>query len=200
MVLEKIHILAFAGSLRKHSYNKMLLRAAQQLTPDTVEIEIFDLAPIPLYNMDLETSGVPEAVNELRVVIGRADAILMAVPEHNGTISAVLKNAIEWVSRRKPAYREYTTTHTPFFQKPVAFVGAATSHFATIRAQTHLIYVCSFLEMLPMSKPSLMLANAQHCFDEEGNLIDETAKKRLKKVLVAFYEWIEKTKGIINQF
>lgn len=186
----KIKILAFAGSLRKNSYNKFLLQAASDLSPDTMEISIFDLQDIPLYNMDLEKIGVPAIVNDFRNAIGAADAIILAVPEHNGTISAVMKNAIEWASRRNSAYLAYQDKFTPFYQKPVAIVGASTSHFATIRAQTHLLYLCNLLQMQTMSKPSLMLAHAQNCFDEKGVLIDEDTKKKIRNLLLTFSEWI----------
>ncbi len=189
METKNINILAFAGSLRKESYNKWLLKEAQKISPEHVVIEIFNLADLPLYNMDLESSGIPDAVNDFRSAIGQADALLIAVPEHNGTISAVLKNAIEWASRRNDAYRKYTQAHTPFYQKPVAFIGASTSHFATIRAQTHLLYICSLLQMLPMSKPNLMLAHAQNSFNKQGDLIDETVKNKLLHVVNALHDW-----------
>lgn len=191
----KIKILTFAGSLRKRSYNKMLLQEAKKDAPESIEIEIFDLSPIPLYNMDLEDSGVPQSVNDFRAAIGNADALLIAVPEHNGTISAVLKNAIEWATRRNSAYEKFTEKQTPFFKKPVAVIGASTSQFATIRAQTHFLYLCTWLQMLPMAKPNLMLAQAQNCFNEKGDLINENTREKLNKVICSLYDWtIKNTK------
>jgi len=190
MLTKKIKILAFAGSLRKKSYNKLLLQATQSLVSKKMEINIFDLAAIPLYNMDLENGAIPPVVNQFRSAIGEADALLIAVPEHNGTISAVLKNAIEWASRRNANYLEYTQKRTPFYRKPVTFIGASTSYFATIRAQTHLLYICSLLEMHPMGKPCLTLANAQDCFNDEGILTDTSVVERLTIQLDAFHKWI----------
>ncbi len=196
--MKKFKILAFAGSLRAGSYNKFLLQAATELCPASMEISIFDLKNIPLFNMDLEKTGLPEVINDFRAAIGAADALILGVPEHNGTISAVMKNAIEWASRKNKAYSAYQDKFTPFYQKPIAIMGASTSHFATIRAQTHLLYLCNLLQMQTMSKPSLMLAHAQHAFNEEGRLIDEAAKKRITKLLLDFNDWILYTKTALK--
>src|SRR3972149_1144391 len=95
---KQINILGFAGSLRKGSYNKALLRAALELSPADAKLEIFDLEGIPPYNMDLE-DRIPEKVKEFKEKIRTADAILMASPEHNYSIPGNLKNAIFESSR-----------------------------------------------------------------------------------------------------
>jgi len=89
-----VTILGFAGSLRKNSYNKALLRAAAELVPEDAELEIFDLEGIPLFNQDLETQ-IPEKVKEFKVKIKAADAILIVTPEYNSSFPGVLKNAID---------------------------------------------------------------------------------------------------------
>ena len=91
-------ILGFAGSLRKGSYNKALLRAAVELAPKDAKLEIFDLEGIPPFNQDLEVQ-MPERVREFKARIKAADAILLATPEYNYSIPGVLKNAIDWDSR-----------------------------------------------------------------------------------------------------
>ncbi len=94
-----VRVLGFSGSLRKGSYNTGLLRAAAELVPDGMTLEIFDLATIPLYNGDVETAGAPEAVRQFKAAIAAADALLIATPEYNYSIPGVLKNAIDWASR-----------------------------------------------------------------------------------------------------
>src|SRR5688572_32897082 len=94
-----IHVLGFAGSLRRGSYNRALLRAAQELAPAGMVIEVFDLAPIPLYNADVEAQGDPEPVAAFKAAIRQADALLIACPEYNHGVPGVLKNAIDWASR-----------------------------------------------------------------------------------------------------
>ena len=109
-------ILSFVGSLRAGSYNRLLLRAAAEEAPEEMTIEIFDLAPIPLYNEDLEVGDGPEPVARLKEAIARADGVLIATPEYQHGISGVLKNALDWASR--PAGRSVLRG------KPVATMGA----------------------------------------------------------------------------
>src|SRR5690349_8990 len=95
----RLRVLGFAGSLRQGSYNRGLLRAAQRLAPDGMTIQIFDLAPLPLYNADFDTEGAPEPVVAFRAAIQESDALLIATSEYNHGVPGVLKNAIDWASR-----------------------------------------------------------------------------------------------------
>jgi chromate reductase len=92
-------ILAIAGSLRQGSYNRGLLRAAQEHAPDWVEVQFFDIGTLPFFNEDVEANGDPEAVRRLKDAISRANAVLIATPEYNGAVPGVLANAIDWASR-----------------------------------------------------------------------------------------------------
>jgi len=94
----KLTILGISGSGRKRSYNTALLEAAKELLPQGATLEVVDVSKLPLYNQDLE-HDLPEAVKELKKKIHGADAILIATPEHNCSVTAVLKNAIEWGNR-----------------------------------------------------------------------------------------------------
>src|SRR6185436_20266842 len=97
--MSTLKILGFAGSLRRASYNRGLLRAAIEHAPGGMEISGFDLAPIPLYNGDVEAEGVPEPVEAFKRAIRAADGLLIAIPEYNYGVPGVLKNAIDWASR-----------------------------------------------------------------------------------------------------
>ena len=125
--LSHLNILGISGSLRKASFNRGLLRAAQELAPDDVEIELFDLLDIPIYNGDVEADGKPDSVQRLQERIVAADAVLIATPEYNGSYSGVLKNAIDWASRPFP--------QPVLAEKPVGIMGAAAGRFGTARAQ-----------------------------------------------------------------
>lgn len=94
-----IEILAFAGSLRNGSYNRALLRAAKELAADSLQITIFELQGIPLYNADVEVEGDPKRVTEFKEAIRNTDGLLIATPEYNHGVAAVTKNAIDWASR-----------------------------------------------------------------------------------------------------
>jgi len=176
-----IEVLGFAGSLRKGSYNRAALRAASLLALDMMNLEIFQLDDIPLYNGDVEAKGFPAPVQELKERIGRADALLIVTPEYNYSISGVLKNAIDWASR--------PPTDTPLDGKPVAIMGASTSRFGTVRAQLHLRQVCFALNMPVLAKPEVHIARAREKFDEHGNLIDERVVSQIRSLLHALVDW-----------
>ena len=181
--MDKIKILGFAGSLRKGSYNKALLRAAVELCPPGAEIETFDIAGIPLYNQDLENEPA-EKVTEFKAKIRAADAILIVTPEYNYSIPGVLKNAIDSASR---PYGD-----NAFDGKPVAMMGASIGTLGTARAQYHLRQSCVFLNMHAMNQPEVMVANAQAKIDAVGNLHDEESRKRIRELLEALVLWTEK--------
>ncbi len=174
-------ILGIPGSLRRASYNKGLLRAAREVAPDGIAIEIVDLADIPLYNEDVRAAGDPEPVRALKEAIAAADALLIATPEYNYSMPGVLKNAIDWVSR-PPA-------ETPLRHKPVALIGASTGGFGTVRAQLALRQVFVFTESFVMPKPELLVSQAGRLFDDAGNLVDPGVRDRLRAVVEALADW-----------
>ncbi len=109
MSTPNLNILAIAGSLRKASLHRALIRSLQDLAPDDLNIESFDLIDIPLFNQDVEDENLPEAVQALRSKIEQADGIIWATPEYNGVMSGVIKNAIDWTSRQGLLARRPTT-------------------------------------------------------------------------------------------
>jgi chromate reductase len=178
-----LKILGFAGSLRKASYNKALLRAAVELAPKDVEIEVFDLDGIPPFNQDFERQ-LPEKVKEFKAKIKAADAVLIATPEYNYSIPGVLKNAIDWASR--------PYSDSAFDGKPVAIMGASIGMLGTARAQYHLRQCFVFLNMYPLNKPEVMVAYAPQKFDENGRLTDEETRKYVAMLLQSLVDWAEK--------
>jgi chromate reductase len=175
-----VTILGFAGSLRKASYNKALLRTAVELAPKDVKIEVFDLDEIPPFNQDFEKEP-PEKVKVFKAKIKAADAILIATPEYNYSIPGVLKNAIDWASRPYP--------DNAFDGKPVAIMGASTGMLGTARAQYHLRQCFVFLNMYPVNKPEVMVTYAPQKFDENGRLTDEDTRKYVAALLQSLVDW-----------
>lgn len=173
-------ILGIAGSLRKGSYNRAALRAAQKLVPEGMRIDIFELQGIPLYDGDQE-SRPPERVVQLKAAVRAADAVLFATPEYNYSIPGVLKNAIDWGSR---PYGD-----SAWEGKPVAVMGVSPGNLGTARAQYHLRQVFVFLNMFALNRPEVMIGNADERFDEQGNLTDQDTKERTRKLLVALESW-----------
>ena len=179
-------ILGIAGSLRKASFNRAALRAAQQLVPEGVNLEIFDLEGIPPFNQD-EEAHPPERVAQLKARVRAADAILLVTPEYNYSIPGVLKNAIDWASR---PYGD-----SAWEGKPVALMGASVGAMGTSRAQYHLRQVFVFLNMYPLNRPEVMITNAAQRFDEKGNLKDEDTKAHIQNLLVALVAWAKHHEG-----
>jgi chromate reductase, NAD(P)H dehydrogenase (quinone) len=182
---DKIKILAFAGSLRKNSYNKMLLNAAIELKPENIEIEIIDIKDIPLYNGDVEEVGIPEAVSKFKEKAKNADGVLIATPEYNHAISGVLKNAIDWASR--PPYN-------PFSEKPVGIMGATMGISGTISSQESFRHIGAILNMHILNTPMVLVSTAQNKFDENGKLTDVETRKIIGNFLEAFSNWTKKFK------
>lgn len=182
-VERQIKILAFAGSLRKGSYNKALVRAAVELAPENVKMEVFDLEGIPPYNQDLE-SNPPQRVAEFKEKIRNADALLIATPEYNYSVSGVLKNAIDWASRPK--------ADTPLEGKPVAIMSASTGRHGGARAQYHLRQSFVFLNMHPINRPEVMLSSAQDNVDANGKVTNEQTRQLIRQLLEALVEWTKR--------
>ncbi|WP_223246971.1 NADPH-dependent FMN reductase [Sulfuriferula thiophila] len=174
-----IKILGFAGSLRKDSYNRALLLAAQKLVPDGAEIEIVDIGSFPLYNEDLEAS-LPAAIADFKAKLVQADAILMVTPEYNYSISGVLKNALDWASRPYGS--------NSFDGKPVAIMGATSGTVGTARAQYHLRQICVFLNAYVLNRPEIMVSSVADKF-KDGELVDDKTKQKVREQLVALMAW-----------
>lgn len=171
-----IKILGFAGSLRKGSYNKLLLNNAYELiSGKEAELEIYDLINIPLYNQDIEKISFPDSVKELHSKIKDADCLLIASPEYNYSVTGVLKNAIDWASR--PA------DNPPILGKPAAIMGASPSGFGTVRSQLHLRQVLFALAMPVVSKPEVHVSAAGKAFDDNGDLLDERIRQSIGKLI-----------------
>ncbi|MFO7323282.1 MAG: NAD(P)H-dependent oxidoreductase [Chloroflexota bacterium] len=182
-----IHVLGFSGSLRKGSYNTRLLHIAKDMLPQGMTLEIFDLSPIPLYNEDVRQQGYPPAVAEFRRKIREADALLIACPEYNYSVTGVLKNAIDWASRVE--LHEPPGSPSPLYGKPLGIIGVG-SRYGTVRAQLELHQIAVAVNMFPLNKPEVYISNLPtSAFDEQGNLINEDSRKFLRQHLEALYDW-----------
>jgi chromate reductase len=181
-----VNILGFAGSLRKGSYNKALLRAALELVPKGTKLETFDLEGIPPFNQDLENQP-PQKVKEFKAKIRAADAILIATPEANYTLPGVLINAMNWASR---PYGD-----NAFSGKPVAVMGASVGMLGTARAQYHLRQSFVFLNMIPVNQPEVMVPFAQDKIDKEGKLTDQKTRGKIGELLGALVAWTRRLQG-----
>lgn len=179
--MRTISVLGFAGSLRERSYNRALLRAAQELAPEGMVIEIFNLMGIPLYDADVETRGDPEPVGKFKAAIRRADALLIACPEYNHGVPGVLKNAIDWASRPPRS--------AVLDRKPVALIGASPGMTGSARGQSQLRQAFEFTNSYALPQPEMLVARAHEKFDAEGTLTDQGTREHLARLLGALAEW-----------
>jgi chromate reductase len=151
------------------------------MLPEGMTLEVFDLAPVPLFNQDLSDAGAfPPSVTDLKARIRAADALLIATPEYNFSVPGVLKNAIDWVSR--------PIAESPFDNKPAAVMGAGGA-MGTSRAQYHFRQTAVFLNLRMVNRPEVTVPNAREKFDASGNLKDETSRGFVRKLLEALYDW-----------
>ncbi|MGH8456184.1 MAG: NADPH-dependent FMN reductase [Stenotrophobium sp.] len=182
---DTVHILGISGSLRKDSYNTAALRAAQELAPAGMKIEIADISQLPLYHADVQAQGFPEVVQKLGAQIRTADGLLFACPEYNYSVSGVLKNAIDWVSR---------LDKQPFAGKHAAIMGASIGMLGTARAQYHLRQIGVFVDLRFLNRPEVMIAKAQDRFDSVGKLTDAPTRELIAKLLIALRDSISARK------
>ena len=179
--MDRITVLGFAGSLRRTSLNRGLIRAAAEHAPGRIIIEIFDLRDMPLYDQDVEDAGDPAPVASFKQAIANADALLVATPEYNHGMPGVLKNALDWASRPRAT--------SPLADKPVAIMGASPGRGATARAQAHLRDAFVFSGACVMPLPEVLVGRAAEHFDPDGNVTDPALRDSIAGLVDSLHRW-----------
>jgi chromate reductase, NAD(P)H dehydrogenase (quinone) len=174
-------ILAIAGSLRQGSYNQGLLRAAQEVAPDWVEVQFFDIGTLPFFNEDVEAAGDPEPVRRFKDAIRASNALLIATPEYNGSVPGILANAIDWASR--------PTGRSVLRNKPVAVMGAVLGKSGSANAQAILRGVLGRIGAIVVPDPQVLVPHASKLFDEQVNLRDEGTREEIRQLVEAVAHW-----------
>lgn len=185
-----INVVGLCGSLRKGSYNRGLLRAAMEISNESIEglkIEYVDISPLPFLNTDLEVDGTfPPVVEEFRQKILKADSVLFASPEYNYSVTGPLKNAIDWASRPPNVWAD----------KAAAIISAG-GGFGGGRSQYHLRQIGVYLDLHFINKPEFFLNAFQppSKFNSDGDLIDADTKEKIKAVLLALQAFTLRLQG-----
>jgi chromate reductase len=169
------NVVGFAGSLRRGSFNRALLRAATELAPPALHIVIHDLDGIPLYNGDVEAAGAPSSVVQLREAIRQADGLLIATPEYNYGVPGVLKNTIDWLSR--------PPRDSALNGKVAAVMGASPGMMGTARAQSQLRQAFVFTNTYALLQPEVLVGHAHEKFDGDGRLVHQATRDFLATFL-----------------
>lgn len=189
--MDTVHFTGISGSLRRASYNTALLHTIiDELLPANTTMEIFSLDDIPLYNGDLDkpdAANRPVEVQLLRKVLEKADGLVIASPEYNYGIPGLLKNAIDWASRGEDS---------PLLNKPVAVMGATPGLWGTVRMQVSFHTIFQYLNMKPVYKPEVLIAQAKNKFDTEGKLIDPVARKLVTQQLEALKNLVVQERAV----
>ena len=184
-----VNIVGISGSLREHSFNAGLLRAAAEAMPHGDMLSVNSIRGIPLYDGDTESSqGIPPAVTELKQKIKAADGLLLVTPEYNNGIPGVFKNAIDWCAR-PPEERMGI-----FAGKPVGLIGATPGTFGTAFSQYAWLPILRVLNTQVWSGRLLWVSGAMGKFDNQGNLTDDGVKKQLVKYMAGFTEFVGRFK------
>jgi chromate reductase, NAD(P)H dehydrogenase (quinone) len=178
---KKLKVAGVAGSLRQGSFNRAALKAAIELQPAELDIEIVELGELPLYNDDIRVEGYPPSVHAYREKIRACDGVLFATPEFNYSVSAPLKNAIDWGSR---------IPDPPYVGKPAAMISASVAPLGGVRAQYHLRHMCVSLNCFVMNTPQIYIGEAAKKFDAGLKLTDAGIRADLAKFLAAFRDYI----------
>ena len=174
------NVVGFAGSLRRGSYNRALLRAATELAPPALAIVIHELDGIPLYNGDIEAAGAPQSVVQLRDAIRKADGLLIATPEYNYGVRGVLKNTIDWLSR--------PSRDSALNGKVAAVMGASPGVTGTARGQSQLRQAFVFTNTYALLQPEVLVGHAHEEFEADGRLVHQATRNFLATFLQHFLD------------
>ena len=177
-----LRIAGISGSLRKDSYNTAAIRAAMELAPEGVQIELHLLHDIPPFNQDTEAEGWPRAVQHLRERVAAADGLLLATPEYNHSAPGVLMNALDWLAR--------PPGQGPVEGKPLAIIGASESITGTARAQAQLRQYAFYNHMPLVTHAELLIGEAK--FDSARGIIDPATREFLASMLLSFADRIRR--------
>jgi len=180
-----MNLLGISGSLRAASMNTALLRTLVGLVREPVELTIFDALDLPLYNGDIEDQGDPESVVALKSAVALADGIVFACPEYNGSMTAVVKNQVDWASRGE----------SPIKGKPVGVVGISPGPHGAVRGQNSLKASLLHIGCKVLSSPAVVLPRGRELITD-GELTDEAAINRLGLFAAAMISWTEATRDL----
>ncbi len=184
--MSKLKVIAISGSTRKDSYNRKALAIAKKIAidagADVTEVDLKEWA-LPMYDGDVEAAGVPEPVMRLQELVATAQVLLLASPEYNNSVSGVLKNAIDWLSR--PPLR-------PLRGKLAAIFGATNGMSGTIRGQMELRHILRDCDVLVLPKPEILIRSAATAFTPDGQFMDPKTHVSLKELIEKTLDFAQK--------
>jgi chromate reductase, NAD(P)H dehydrogenase (quinone) len=172
------------GSLRKAAFSRKLANALISLAPPSLTLRIAEISQLPLYNPDLEGAGAPEAWLSFRALVNATDAVLFVTPEHNRSVPAALKNAIDIASRPRG--------QNMWDGKPAAVASISPGAIGAFGSNNHMRQSLMAVNMPTLAQPEVYIGGAESVFDAAGNVADEGTRSFLTRFMNAFAEWVEK--------
>ena len=185
--MARLRVAVIVGSARQASLNRLLAFALTRLAKHDIEFEWLKIGDLPLFDQELLDEGVPVEVERLKGAIRRADALLFLTPEHNRSISAMLKNAIDWASRPFGA--------SVWAGKPAAIAGASYGRIGTAAAQQHLRAILGCLDIAVMGQPEAFIHLYPGLITPEGEVTDEETRLFLQRYMDQFDKWVSRFAG-----
>jgi len=182
--MNTLQIAVVVGSCRKDSFNRQLANAIIKLASEDVQLKIVEIGDLPIYNQD-DDAHQADSVTRLKAEIAQADGVLFVTPEHNRSIPAVLKNALDHGSR-PPGQNSWG-------RKPAAIIGISPSAVGTALAQQHLRAILATLDMPTLCQPEMFLQLKEGFFDESGN-IGAGSNKFIKGWVDRVCAWVKTNK------
>lgn len=183
--MSTLQIAVVVGSLRKDSINRQLANAISKLAPEDVQFNILEVGDLPIYNQD-DDAHQAESVKRMKAQIAQADGVVFVTPEHNRSIPAVLKNALDHGSR-PPGQNSWG-------KKPAAIVGISPGAVGTALAQQHLRSILATLDMPTLCQPEMFLQLKEGFFDDSGN-IGTGSNKFIKGWIDRVIVWVKANKA-----
>lgn len=184
---ESFRILGIPSTLRRASFNTGLLRAAREIAPHGVAIDIYPIREIPMYDQDEDEERSPSVIRDFRGQIRASDALLLATSEYNHSITGVMKNALDWASRPS---KDCVLRH-----KPVGLISATGGPAGGVRAKLAILPILESVECHLLMRPELMVGNSREKFDADGNLHHEETRAQLATVLAALVAWTRQVRS-----
>jgi chromate reductase len=178
-----LKVLGISGSLRKGSFNTAALKTCAELMPPGMTLTLARIDDLPIFNQDVFDAGLPESAKRLRAEVAAADGVLIASPEYNFSLSAALKNAIDWASR---------PPNQSWHDKPIAIFSVSAGPMGGARVQYDLRRILGQLWAHVLPRPEVFIGSSASKFDAQGRLTDETTRKFLTDLLAGFKTWIER--------
>jgi chromate reductase, NAD(P)H dehydrogenase (quinone) len=177
----RIRIVGFTGSVREQSYNKAVLRAAQELLPENAELEILVISDLPRYAIEQDDQ---EKVDRFKEQVQQADAVLIASPAYKGMLSNTLRSALHW------------TGQSILAGKPTAVMGIGRQS-GTVREQLYLRQILTDVNAIVLEEPEVYATSGWEKFDSEGRLVDETVREQVRALLEALVARAEEEKSAL---